>query len=179
MCVAVCCSVFSARLIYKCVAVCCSVLQWGLYMFVHHSFHIHVCCSVLQCVFRSFDILVCCSVLQWGLYMLMLVHKPVHHSFDIQVCCSVLQWSLYMLVDPTRERRLHRSFRSGLCVYNKWLWYGVATISRLLKMIGLFCRISSLLQGSFAKETCNFKEPTNRSHPIYVFEEKGAYMFCI
>jgi len=31
--------------------------------------------------------------------------------------------------------------------------YGVATISRLLKIISLFCRISSLLQGSFAKET--------------------------
>ena len=44
--------------------------------------------------------------------------------------------------------------------------YGVATISRLLKNIGLFCRISSLLQVSFAKETYNFKEPTSRSHPI-------------
>ena len=33
-------------------------------------------------------------------------------------------------------------------------------------MIGLFCRISSLLQGSFAKETYHFKAPTNRSHPI-------------
>jgi len=44
--------------------------------------------------------------------------------------------------------------------------HGVSTISRLLKIIGLFCRISSLLYGSFAKETCNFKEPTNRSHPI-------------
>jgi len=44
--------------------------------------------------------------------------------------------------------------------------YRVATSSRILKMISLFCRISSLLQGSFAKETCNFKEPTNRSHPI-------------
>ena len=43
---------------------------------------------------------------------------------------------------------------------------GVATISRLLKTIRLFCRISSLLQGSVAKETYNFKEPTNRSHPI-------------
>jgi len=39
-------------------------------------------------------------------------------------------------------------------------------ISRLLKITGLFCRISSLLQGSFAKETYHFKEPTNRSHPI-------------
>jgi len=44
----------------------------------------------------------------------------------------------------------------------------VATISRLLKIIGLFCRISALLQGSFAKETYNFKEPTNRSHPISI-----------
>jgi len=42
--------------------------------------------------------------------------------------------------------------------------YGVATISRLLKMIGLFCRILSLLWVSFAKETYHFKEPTNRSH---------------
>ena len=41
--------------------------------------------------------------------------------------------------------------------------YGVATISRLLIIIGLFCRIQSLVQGSFAKETYNFKEPTKRS----------------
>jgi len=46
--------------------------------------------------------------------------------------------------------------------------YGVATISRLLKMMGLFCKISSLLQGSFAKGIYNFKERTNRSHPIFV-----------
>jgi len=44
--------------------------------------------------------------------------------------------------------------------------YGVATISRLLKITGLFCRVSSLLYGSFAKETYTFKEPTHRSHPI-------------
>jgi len=44
--------------------------------------------------------------------------------------------------------------------------YGVATISRLLKIKGLFCRISSVLWGSFAKETCDFKEPTDRSHHI-------------
>ena len=44
-----------------------------------------------------------------------------------------------------------------ICIYV----YGVATMSRLLKITGLFCRISSLLQGSFAKETYNFKEPAN------------------
>ena len=43
---------------------------------------------------------------------------------------------------------------------------GVPMTSRLLKIIGLFRRISFLLYGSFPKETCNFKEATNRSHPI-------------
>jgi len=52
--------------------------------------------------------------------------------------------------------------------------YGVATISRLLKIIGLFCRISSLLLGSFAKETYYFKEPTSRSHPISVSPAQSA-----
>ena len=44
--------------------------------------------------------------------------------------------------------------------------YGVAMISRLLQIRCLFCRVQSLLQGSVAKETYDFKEPTNRSHPI-------------
>jgi len=44
--------------------------------------------------------------------------------------------------------------------------YGVATISRLLEIIRLFGEYRSLLKGSFAKETYNVKEPTNRSHPI-------------
>jgi len=43
---------------------------------------------------------------------------------------------------------------------------GVATIGRLIKNIGFFCRIWSLLYGSFTKETYDLKEPTNRSHPI-------------
>ena len=49
----------------------------------------------------------------------------------------------------------------------EWLYEGAA-MSRLLEIIGLFCRMSSVLQGSFAKETYNFKEPTNRSHPVRV-----------
>ena len=44
--------------------------------------------------------------------------------------------------------------------------YGVATVSRIDSIIGLFCRILSLLQGSFAKGTYNFIDPTSRSHPI-------------
>ena len=71
--------------------------------------------------------------------------------------------------------------------YMYQIYYRVATISRLLKITHLFCRISSLLQGFFAEETYNFqehhnfKEPTNRSHPIRtyaydVYQDIG--LFC-
>jgi len=59
----------------------------------------------------------------------------------------------------------------SMCMSHMTYWchtyrYEAATISRLLKSIGFNCRILSLLQGSFVKETCNFKKPDNRSHPI-------------
>jgi len=53
------------------------------------------------------------------------------------------------------------------CINRNW-GYGVAAMSRLIKIAGLFCRISSRLRVSFAKETYNFMEPTNRSHPIHL-----------
>jgi len=43
--------------------------------------------------------------------------------------------------------------------------YEVATISRLLKIVGLFCKRALKKRGYSAKETYNCKEPTNRSHP--------------
>ena len=46
--------------------------------------------------------------------------------------------------------------------------YGVATISSLAKIIGLFCKRALEKRLYSAKETYIFKEPTNRSHPIYV-----------
>ena len=48
------------------------------------------------------------------------------------------------------------------------LLYGVATISRLLQMIGLFCTRALYKRRYSAKETYNFMEPTHRSHPISI-----------
>jgi len=44
--------------------------------------------------------------------------------------------------------------------------YGVASISRLLKILGLFCNRALLKRLYSAKETYYFKEPTDCSHPI-------------
>ena len=43
--------------------------------------------------------------------------------------------------------------------------YGVATVSRIDSITGLFCRMLSFLQGSFAKKTYNLIDPTIQSHP--------------
>jgi len=43
--------------------------------------------------------------------------------------------------------------------------YGVATMSRLLQIIGLFCKRAVEKRLYSAKETYNFKEPSHRSHP--------------
>jgi len=51
-------------------------------------------------------------------------------------------------------------------MYDIHVWYGVATISRMLKNIGLFCKRDLQKRPIFCKETYVFKHPTHRSHPI-------------
>jgi len=47
--------------------------------------------------------------------------------------------------------------------------HGVATTSRLLKIVGLFCKRALQKRLYSAKETCNLNEPTNPSHTIVAF----------
>jgi len=61
----------------------------------------------------------------------------------------------------------HMRNMSDLCVRRVFFLYGMATVSRIDEIIGLFCRISSLLKVSFVKETYNFIDATNQSHPIW------------
>ena len=44
--------------------------------------------------------------------------------------------------------------------------YGVASVSRIDKIIGLFCKRALQKRRYSAKETYNFIDPTDRSHPI-------------
>ena len=52
--------------------------------------------------------------------------------------------------------------------------YGVATMSRMLENIGLFCKRALQKRPVFCKETYIFKHPTHRSHPIRVNDEGHA-----
>jgi len=48
--------------------------------------------------------------------------------------------------------------------------------SRLLKIIGLFCRRALQKRLYSAKETYNLKEPTDGSHPIAVYVTSVTYV---
>jgi len=54
----------------------------------------------------------------------------------------------------------------------------VATISRLLQIIGLFCKRALLKRLYSAKETCNVKDPTNRSDLISAWEQEEWIGSC-
>jgi len=57
--------------------------------------------------------------------------------------------------------------------------YGVATISWLLTIVGLFCKRALYTRLYSVQKTSNLKEPTNRSHPI-VNQSLGyvSFSFC-
>ena len=110
------------------------VLQW-----------VAVSCSVLQCV------AVCCSVL-WMTSIL---------CCDWVVECVAIEWCIVLCLCTPRAptsplpgerpnilRMYYISFI--MVVYCVAMEYGVATISRLLKIIGLLCRIVSFI-GLFCK----------------------------
>jgi len=66
----------------------------------------------------------------------------------------------------------HSTFRreqtfADVCPDFCMLYCGVTTSSRLLQMIGLFCKRALWTRRYSAKETYHFKEPTNRSHPTH------------
>jgi len=50
---------------------------------------------------------------------------------------------------------------------------GVATISRLLRIVSLFCKRALQKRRYSAKETYNLKEPTNRSHLMCIYHVRN------
>jgi len=95
--------------------------------------------------------------------LLQVSFAKVTHNFQEPTSCShpivpALPW-------VTALHCIHDSLLHCINAYST-LRYGVATISKLLKIIGLFCKRALQKRPIFSKETCNFKEPTNRSHPI-------------
>jgi len=79
-------------------------------------------------------------------------------STSLSICLSITH-SMCLCVYLSTSLSIYPSIYLSLCTYlsSYVSTYGVAAISRLLKITALFCKISSFLQGSFAKETYIFR----------------------
>ena len=88
-------------------------------------------------------------------------HKYRVHIYIYRAVCTDILMYLYRsevhIYISHRYAQMYIILRICVCRHA----YRVATTSRLLKIIGLFCRIQFFLQGFSAKKTYNFKEPAS------------------
>jgi len=123
--------------------------------------------NVFWCTLALTCLLLTCAQNRYILYFRLFMFVCVCVCVRVCVCvCACVNASIHTYAHTshththTRARAHTHTHLSTHCVYllmrvlvcMNVCVYGVATISRLLKIIGFFCRISSLLQGSFAKE---------------------------
>ena len=97
----------------------------------------------------------------------------------VAVCCSALQ-SVAVHYETTLEKSVVQCVVFKIPISKNFgtkKLYGVATISRLIKIIGLFCKRALQKRPIFSTETYNFMEPTNRSHPIPAQQEQPLAHF--
>jgi len=83
-------------------------------------------------------------------------------TYVVDLCVTyVVDWLILHVI--MRTWLIHMT-----SLFNQSTTYRVAATSRLPKIIGLFCKRDLSKRRYSAKETYNFKEPTNRSHPIWL-----------
>jgi len=102
----------------------------------------------------------------------------VVHSYVVRMLCVLRTYVCARVAVHCVVQHSHVEVHTYMCVHMpsvldtyirvRVCGCGVATISRILEIIGLFRKRALQKRLYFAKETYNFKEPTNRSHPMCI-----------
>jgi len=135
-----------------------------------HVYHYSVCTS-LQCMYIIIVIIYACTSLKCMYIIIVITYacKSLQCMYIIIVityACISLQCMYIIIVITYACISLQCMYIITVITYSLLQWYGVAMTSRLLKIVGLFCKRALQKRLYSAKETYNFKEPTNHSHPI-------------
>jgi len=166
----------------------CIYVYLYLYLFIYLYIYVYVCLSI----YMSIDISTWYLALQAFQGPCRLLHQytrptlttPIHspHTYYTNTLTLHLlhQYTHPTLTTPVHSPHtyytntlaphlLHQYTRPTLTtpIHSPYTYYGMASISRLLKIIGLFCKRTLQKRLYSAKETCNFQEPNNRSQPIH------------
>jgi len=143
--------------------------------FVHFAWLIHTCRMTHSYLWH--DSFTCVT---WLMRIYDMFHSYMRH--DSFICAT---WPIN-LCDINHRGRLRGFVCVWVCVcvcacgripvvahkvasFSSSSWfYGVASVSRIDKIVGLFCKRALLKRRYSAKETFNFIDPTDRSHPIFL-----------
>ena len=71
----------------------------------------------------------------------------------------------YLFLEHSEKVWCSKTNKNRLAV--RWYRYGVASVSRIDKITGLFCKRALYKRRYSAKETYIFFDPTDRNHPIW------------
>jgi len=144
----------------ECVMTCAT---WWLMHVLHDAFMCDMTCSCVTWLIHVWHDLFMCDMSHSCVTWLIWIR---HHLCDMTYSC--VTWLIGMshqLCDMTyscvTELISEPATVHWICNVRH---YVVATISRLLKIIGLFCKRALQKRRHSAKETYNFKEPTNVRH---------------
>ena len=135
----------------------------------HAHIHTHTCMCVCVYVCTCVCVYVCmCVCVYMCVYDMCVTHMSYTH---MRVCVTRVRHINELWLIDVYEMCVTHTHNSLICVIHTHIssicvTYGVATISRLLKMIGLFYKRALYKRLYSAKEIYNFEEPTNHSHPI-------------
>ena len=145
-------SVWMCVCVSVCVCTCTFMCEYECGVCVCVWMRVFVCACVCVCVRMCVYVRVCMcvSVCVCRYQLCKNLETGVWHRTDSSVGFNCATWLIYILI-----WLIHVCVAWFILVCGMTNSYGVGTISRLPKTIRLFCRIWSLFQGSFAKETYN------------------------
>ena len=138
------------------------------------SMHTHTCLHICMC-FHMYIYIICNVCVYVHTHMHVCIHNRLSlcvyphdgqyiYTYKLVFVCMYIHTHMYVYL---HDRKSLRHFAR----------YGVATISRLLKITGLFCKKDLQKRQYFAKETYDLKEVTKLRHPICVYAYIHAYKY--
>jgi len=141
-----------------------------MYMHTYRYIYVYLYVYIFMCVYRHININICVQM-YINMYINVYICKYIDIHIHIYVCIyiHIAGESIHMVICKKQKNLYTMMYMKQKNLYAYLAWdtyageteierdrdYGVATISRIDKILRLFCRISSLLQGCFAKETYN------------------------
>jgi len=133
---------------------------------------IHMCAMTLSYVWHDPSICAMTHSYVWhdpSMCVPWLIHMcDMTRSYQSNTWCVYVRRSSHVYIYIRVMSQIWMSLWFRVLLTN--IAYVVATVSRIDKRIGLFCRIWSLLQGSFAKETYNSCMWEDLLTYIYIYE---------